>query len=117
MTETNLAHGTMHLHGSAKPPNEQVIAENGNSFSNLAKGLFVGSVLGALGALMFVRRSVADLHQRRYRPPSTTRVENMTETGESVKSSIGWRVMFYFASAVAMFADLRIKKRQLNSHV
>jgi phosphatidylserine synthase len=32
------------------------------------------------------------------------------------KASIGWFVAFYFASAVAMISDLRMKKIQSNSY-
>jgi hypothetical protein len=121
--EINLAHGTMHLYDSAKSPYEQIIAENGNGFSSPAKGLFVGSVLGAAVVLLFLTRRRMGLpsdipeegvrYPRRYRPLTTTRVidEEVGESGKPVKSSTGWRAIFYVASAVAMFADLRVKKR------
>jgi hypothetical protein len=51
-----------------------------------------------------------DRSQGGYRPLSTTRVEKVIETGKLVKPSIGWRVMFYFASAVAMISDWRMKR-------
>jgi hypothetical protein len=39
-----------------------------------------------------------------------SRVEKNIETGKPPKRSIGWLVVFYFASAVAMISDLRLKK-------
>ena len=112
----------MHLYDSAKSPNKQFIAENGNGFSSLAKGLFIGSMLGAAVVLLFFTRSRTGLpsdipeegvrYPGRYRPLTTTRVidEEVGESGKPVKSSIGWRVIFYVASGIAMFADSRTKK-------
>jgi gas vesicle protein len=96
------------------------MTENGNGFSGFAKGLFVGGLLGTTVALLFAPRSRRGFRsdipqegvrsQRRYRPLPTTRHEKIIETGKPVKPSIGWLVTFILASAVAMIADLRIKK-------
>ncbi len=93
---------------------------NGNGFSGLEKGILIGGVLGAAAALLFAPRSGMELGsdipkeggriRHMHLPLSTTRVEKISETERPVKPRIGWRVMFYLASALAMFADLRIKK-------
>lgn len=111
---------TRDRNGSPKSTSEKILTQNGNPFSSFAKRLFVGSLLGAAVALLYAPRSGTGLRsdipqegvrsQRRYRPLSTTRVEKIIETGKLVKPSIGWFVIFYFASAVAMISDLRMKK-------
>lgn len=93
---------------------------NGSGFSSFAKRLFVGGLLGAAVALLYAPRSGTGLRsdippegvrfQRRFRPLSRTRVEESIESGNLVKPSIGWLVVFYVASAVAVISRLRMKK-------
>jgi hypothetical protein len=93
---------------------------NGNGFSGLEKGILIGGVLGAAATLLFASRSGMELGndipkesgriRHLHLPLSTTRVEKISETEKPVMPRIGWRVIFYLASALAMFADLRIKK-------
>ena len=91
--------------------------QNRNGFSSFAKGLLVGSVLVAAFALLYAPgngirlRSDIPLEvvrsQRRYRPLAAMKTEKALEAH---KPGIGWRMIFYFASAVAMISDLRVKK-------
>jgi hypothetical protein len=90
-------------------------------YSSIAKGLFVGIVVGTAAALLYVSRSKTRFRidiplesgriQRRNQSLSETRVETNIETEKPAKRSIGWLVAFYFASAVAMISDWRLKKK------
>lgn len=96
--------------------------QNRNGFSGLAKGLFVGSVLGAAVAFLYAPRRVAGIRsdisdegvrfQIRDRPLSATRIEKSFERGKRLKPTIGWLAIFILASAVATISDLRLKKLQ-----
>ncbi|MGB2867642.1 MAG: YtxH domain-containing protein [Bacteroidota bacterium] len=89
-------------------------------FSSFATGLFVGSVLGVGAALLYAPRRGARMFKplpqeselrRPYDPPTPESAEKATEKKTVVKSSFGWRMMYYAASAVAMISDWRMKKR------
>jgi hypothetical protein len=107
-------------HTSPKSTSEKIMTRNGNGFSNFAKRLFVGGLLGAAVALLYAPRSGIGLRsdipqggvrfQRRFRPLARTRVDESIESGNLVKPSIGWLAVFYVASAVAVISRLRMKK-------
>jgi hypothetical protein len=99
---------------------------NGAGSSSLAKGLFVGIVVGAAAGLTYVLRSwkgfrsgntlEGERFQRRNQPLSTASVEKNMETGRLAKRSIGWLVVFCFASAVAIISELKLNKIRPRSY-
>ncbi|MBF8296943.1 MAG: hypothetical protein HW389_3488 [Bacteroidetes bacterium] len=94
---------------------------DGSGFPSFAKRLFVGGLLGAAVALLYAPRSRTGLRsdipqegvrfQRRYRPLSTARVEEIIETRKLVRPTIGWLMIFVAASAVSMIADLKMNRK------
>ena len=96
------------------------MTQNGNGFSGFAKGLLVGSALGVALALLYAPRSRKEFSsdipgegissQRGYQSLPTAKAERILAAGKRVKPSIGWRVIFYVASAVAMISDWRMKR-------
>lgn len=108
------------------PLGEKNMAHKRNNFSGFAKGLFVGGLVGAVVAFLYVPKNRKGLRsdvpqdgvrsQGQHWPLSTTRVEKFIETEKLAKPSIGWLATFYVASAVAMISNLRMKKIQSNSY-
>jgi hypothetical protein len=96
------------------------MTQDRNSFSSLAKGLLVGSVLGAAAAFLYAPRGRAGIRnviseegvrfQLRGRPPFTTRIEKSFERGKHLRPSIGWLVISILASTVTLIFDSRLKK-------
>jgi hypothetical protein len=90
-------------------------------FSSFAKGLFVGIVVGAAVALVYVPRSIigfrryipldSERFQRRYQTRPETTVEENIETGKHSNRTIGWLLVLILVSAVAKISDLRSNKR------
>ncbi|HLF20164.1 MAG TPA: YtxH domain-containing protein [Bacteroidota bacterium] len=105
---------------SRKSTSKKIVKPNGKGSSGFAKGLFVGGLLGTAAAWLYTPKSGTKLRveipregvrsEKRNRPLSTTRVEQIVETGKPVKPAAGWRVMYYVASAVALISNFRMKK-------
>jgi gas vesicle protein len=106
---------------SPQSTGEMIMRQDGNGFSALAKGLVIGSVLGAAAAFLYAPRDRAEIRsdiseegvrsQFRGRPPFRTRIKKSFERGRHLRPSIGWLVISILASAVARISDLRSKKR------
>ena len=100
---------------------EKILMNKGIGFLSIAKGLFVGIVVGTAVGLLYVSRSRTGFRidlppqsgriQTRNQTLSDMRVETHVEAEKPAKRSIGWLVAFYLASAVAMISDLRLKKK------
>lgn len=119
------AQGAGHESCGGKPgpqsTGEMIMRQNGNGFSALAKGLVIGSVLGAAAAFLYAPRGRAGFRsdiseegepsQLRGRPPFGTRIEESYERGKHLRPSIGWLVFSILASVVARISDSRSKKR------
>ncbi|HCA79660.1 MAG TPA: hypothetical protein DEP53_08000 [Bacteroidetes bacterium] len=98
------------------------MAQNRNDFSGLAKGVFVGSILGAAVAVLYAPKGSAGIRgdipeeglrfQLRSRLPFAARVNRSFEKGKRLKPTVGWLAIFILASAAAMISDLRLKKRR-----
>lgn len=96
------------------------MTQDRNSFSNLAKGLFVGSVLGAAAAFLYAPRGRAGIRSNireegarsrlRGRPPLGKRIEKSFERGKHLRPSIGWLVISILASAATRIFDSRLKQ-------
>jgi hypothetical protein len=95
------------------------MAQKGSGFSSLAKGLFIGTLLGGTAAVLYASRRGIGLHgdiskegvrvSIRGRPRSPIRGETIMETGKRVGPALGWSVIFILASAVAMVSNFKMK--------
>jgi hypothetical protein len=98
---------------------ENIMTENRNDFARLAKGLFVGGLLGVAAAVLYAARRGMGLRGDiskegvrvtiRDRPLPSIRDETIMETGKRVGPAIGWSVVFILASAVAMVSNFKMK--------
>lgn len=95
------------------------MAENNSGFSSLAKGLFIGTLLGGTVAVLYASRrgiglrgniSKEGVHlsaQDHPVPPTTS--ETIIQTGNRIGPAVGWSVAFILASAVAMVSNFKMK--------
>jgi len=101
------------------------MTQKGSVFSSLAKGLFVGALLGAGIVVFHKSRNGTRLNgnlplweepSQSSQPLSPKESKRHVYTEARAKPGNGWRVMYYVASAVAMISDWQMKKKRSISH-
>jgi hypothetical protein len=109
----------MSIHGSEEFRDGNTLMRSKTMTSGFAKGIFIGGFLGTVAAMLFALRNRIDLSSdipeseggTRQLPVSSPEArEESNRTKLRVKRGRAWRVMFYVAFGIAMFADSRIKK-------
>lgn len=97
------------------------MTQNKNGVSGLVKGLFIGGLLGASAAVLYMARNGAT-HRSTFskggvrvrlqdRPSESARAELIVEPGKPGRPTFGWLALSIVASVVAMISDFRMRKR------